>query len=76
MSLEYDVEFSLKVNDNVSQTLVAQNIINGENVEFQTAVETKINEIKVIFSLQAGINRICTFVEYNNTRYKINIDRH
>lgn len=74
MSLEYDAEFSVSsIFDAAS--LASQDVADAGNAEFQELVANKVAEINVIFRLQPGINIISTFIDFNGTRYKVNISR-
>jgi hypothetical protein len=40
--------------------------------KFHETIETTVNSIKNILSLQPNVNNISTYVNYNGSRYKIN----
>ena len=47
--------------------------IDGGNPEFQSMVESKVNDCLLVLRLQPGVNSMATFVDFNGLNYKLNV---
>lgn len=66
--LVFDKIFDLNV-------IVNSNVPNKDNTDFQSAVENNVNSMTIVLSLQPGINDFSTYLDFNNVKYKITLNK-
>ncbi len=71
-SYQYEIEF---FGDYDSTVLDSLNIPDAMDTEFRNQVNGKVQQIKMIFSFQRGINKMSVKLEYNNIVYLITLHR-
>jgi hypothetical protein len=43
------------------------------NAEFESLVQSKVNDMVMVLNLQPGVNSMASYVDYNGLVYKINV---
>ena len=51
------------------------NVPDALDEEFKNQVNGKVQQIKMIFTFQAGVNKMSVLLEYNNTVYLVTLHR-
>jgi hypothetical protein len=71
-SYQYEIVF---FGDYDSTVLDSSNVPDAMDTEFRDQVNGKVQQIKMIFSFQRGINKMSVKLEYNNIIYLITLHR-
>jgi hypothetical protein len=65
-----DIELSF---EGAYDQAVVTGTTDGGNAEFQSLVQSKVDDMLLVLRLQPGINQMASFVEFNGTTYKLNV---
>lgn len=76
MSEGFDYTYELSFINNFDKDVIQYSAISvNNNQEFIDLVESTVNNIILILSLQPGVGSMSTFINFEDQRYKINLTK-
>jgi hypothetical protein len=72
MSNNYNYDFLVSF-VNVFDADVLSSIPDGQDPDLHAFIQTTLENMKVILRMKPGVSELSTFVEYNNSRYKLSL---
>lgn len=73
--MSYNYDFELTFTQNYDSNVISNSSIPDKDSAFQNTVKETINSILNIFDIYAGVNKMSSFVDYNQRKYKITLLR-
>ena len=73
--MSYNYDFELTFVQNYDSNIILNASIPDKDIDFQNIVKNTIESILNIFTLYQGVHKMSSFIEYNQTKYKITLTR-
>jgi hypothetical protein len=73
--MSYNYDFELTFIQNYDSNVISNASIPDKDSAFQNTVRETINSILNIFDIYAGVNKMSSFVDHNQSKYKITLLR-
>lgn len=71
----FNYDYELTFGATFDETIIDNSNLPDKSTEFKTVAHDEYNKIDTVLSLHNGVKLLSTFIEHNNIKYKITVDR-
>lgn len=72
---QFDFSYEFYFTNDFDANIILQSDAPDKSQNFQDLINGKVQEMKIVLSLHGGVHKFSTFLEHNEIKYKITLEK-
>jgi hypothetical protein len=72
---QFDYDYELSFTNDFDVNVILESELLDKSQDLQNNIQGEVEKIKLVLGLHSGVHKLSTFHTYNDTRYKVTLEK-